>query len=218
MTHGQDQRINFLIHHDGYLKENSEARGVRNMALLRDELMVSPTEPYLHFQMGVQLEAQEQWDQAYQFYQSAWRFGALERPFAHDLAVRWLHVLSKVKKFDEAVPECDRFQRRWPQSSDIHFAIGNVALDAATMDVAGAMKVWLPAAEAAWQKCLEIGESSTESHHVVGRGSYLAAYNLAVIYQGLGDQQRADTYRALAQQTRSVISSFNQGQPLFSQA
>jgi len=215
LTQGPDQRISFIVHHDGYLKENSEARGRRNIELLRDELLSHPQDAYLHFQMGVQMEAAEAWEDAYAFYKNAWTFGAIDRPFAHDLAVRWLHVLSRIGRFSEAVTECDRFQRRWPQSSDIHFAIGNVALDVAATDPPAAFNVWLPAAEAAWKKCLDIGEDSDEGHHVLGRGSYLAAHNLAVIYEGLGEVERAKPYRSLAEQTRAVIQSANPAQPLF---
>lgn len=215
VTAGLDERVPFLIHHDGYLKNGYESRSLRNIELLHEEIRVSPKDAYLHFQLGVQMEAVERWEEAYGFYKSSWTLGAIDRPFAHDLAVRWLHVLSKVSRFQEAVSDCDNFQRIWPNSSDVHFAIGNVALSAATFDNEAALTVWLPAAEAAWKKCLEIGEESSQAHHVLGRGSYLAAYNLSVIYEGLGHTSQAASYRDLADKTRAIVKAENQAQALF---
>ena len=55
-------------------------------------------------------------------------------------------------------------------------------------------------AETAWVRCLEIGERPELTGAVAGRGSYLAAHNLAVILDGTGNTEQAAHYRQLAAQ------------------
>jgi hypothetical protein len=56
----------------------------------------------------------------------------------------------------------------------------------------------MPIIEVAWLRCLEIGERPDLEGAVRGRGSYLAAQNLAVIYEGIGRFSEALRYRKIA--------------------
>jgi hypothetical protein len=74
---------------------------------------------------------------------------------------------------------------------------GNLLLDCAVDSPQEAFDKWLPLAELAWLRCLEIGERPNLEGGVIGRGSYLAAHNLAVIYSGSGNSEKADQYNKL---------------------
>jgi hypothetical protein len=54
----------------------------------------------------------------------------------------------------------------------------------------------LALARQAWQRCLEIGERPDLPGSVPGRGSWLAAHNLAVVHEVLGDTAQAQDLRA----------------------
>jgi hypothetical protein len=51
-------------------------------------------------------------------------------------------------------------------------------------------------AEAAWQRCLALGEHPEQPGAVAGRGSYLAAHNLAVVLEGTDRPSEAAALRA----------------------
>ena len=75
--------------------------------------------------------------------------------------------------------------------------LGDVLLDWTASEPDRAAEL-LPMVEACWQRCLEIGERAELSGAVTGRGSYLAAHNLVVLYDNLGMAEQAAPYRALA--------------------
>jgi hypothetical protein len=49
--------------------------------------------------------------------------------------------------------------------------------------------------EASWLRAIEIGERPELQDTVRGRGSFLAAHNLAVLHEGLGDAAKAQRWR-----------------------
>lgn len=182
MTRRSDRRVDFTVLHDGYSASEHQRKRQRNAALLERAAAENPDDPYLLFQLGVEAEAVNDWARASLFYNRA---GEISRnsaaPFMHSLAHRRIHVLCRANRVEEALEVGLDATREWADSADIFFAFGNACLDAAMRDLSRAMDVWIPAAEAAWLRCLEIGESSKYNSHVLGRGSNLAAHNLRVI-------------------------------------
>ena len=73
-------------------------------------------------------------------------------------------------------------------------------------------------AEASWRRCIEIGESDAHEGAVAGRGSWLAAHNLAVIHDGTGRPDEAATWRAASERWhREAMASGPLGQPAVAQ-
>src|SRR5206468_3822660 len=62
-----------------------------------------------------------------------------------------------------------------------------------------AIAEFLPIVEQAWKRCLEIGDRPDLDGSVAGRGGHLAAHNLAVFYETLGQGALAARYKALAE-------------------
>jgi hypothetical protein len=81
----------------------------------------------------------------------------------------------------------------------LFFAHGFVVMDWAADEEARAGEL-LPLIESAWQRCLAIGERPELEGAVAGRGSRLAAHNLVLLYEQLGQPGLAEPYRSLARQ------------------
>lgn len=62
-------------------------------------------------------------------------------------------------------------------------------LDCVWIQAQQALSTWLPLAEMVWLKCLETEERPDLVKTILGRGGYLAAPNLAVIYLGRESRQ-----------------------------
>ena len=123
--------------------------------------------------------------------------------YRHDLVVRTLYALKKLGHYEPAVQFAEQEMANWQTSPDFFFVLGDLLLDWATADPAKGVRELLPMIEASWQRCLEIGEQPDLEGGGAGRGSYLAAHNLAVLYAGIGDQARAAEFRALADGMRA---------------
>jgi tetratricopeptide (TPR) repeat protein len=192
-------RIDITALHDGYSQGDLKAKRQRNATLIKTALEEEPDSPYLHFQAGVEAEIDQRWESACEHFDEALRvLKGREPPYAHAMACRHMHAMARAGRMNEALEFGIQAQEHWPNSSDVHFAFGNICLDAALCDPLSALEVWLPAAEQAWKRCLEIGENNQHNGHISGRGSYLAAQNLAVLYDGLGRGTSASRYQKLA--------------------
>ena len=121
----------------------------------------------------------------------------------HDRLVREIHALKKCRRHAEAVLLAEGSMATWPDSPDFFFALGDLLLDWATEEPARAGEL-LPMIESAWLRCLEIGECPDLEGSVAGRGSSLAARNLAVLYEGTGRAIEALRYRARGDARRAI--------------
>jgi hypothetical protein len=190
------RRIALPVRHDGYRKDALQRKHGRNDALLRKSLAEAPGHPYLLYQLGKN-------DEVYGAHAAACGhyLAALERcgddSYRHDLVVRTLFCLKKTGRHADAVALAEAEMARWNDSPDFHFVLGDLLLDWAAGEPgrAGAL---LPMVEGCWQHCLQLGECDRYPGTVSGRGSYLAAHNLVVLYESLGMDEQAARYRALA--------------------
>jgi hypothetical protein len=112
----------------------------------------------------------------------------------HDLVLRGLFTLKKLGRFEAALSLAQAEMARWPGSPDFFFMLGDLLLDwaASAPERAGEL---LPMIESSWLRAIEIGEQPQLQDTVRGRGSYLAAHNLAVFHAGLGDRAQAQLWR-----------------------
>lgn len=153
-------------------------------------------------ELGKACEARDDFPEAAVHYRQA--LNQLEPGDArrHDLVVRAMYALKRAGQHEAAIHLADLEMDNWLDSPDYYFALGDLLLDWATRNPASAMEELLPMVEASWLKCLEIGERPELEGAVAGRGSYLAAHNLAVLYDTMGDAARAAHFRALAEPPR----------------
>jgi glycosyltransferase involved in cell wall biosynthesis len=190
------RRIALSLRHDGYRRDALARKHGRNDTLLRRALAESPDNPYLLYQLGKNDEVYGAYEAALGHYLAALAQGG-EGAYRHDLVVRTLFCLKKAGRHADAVALAEGEGGRWEASPDFYFVLGDVLLDwaAANPDQAGEL---LPVAEGCWQRCLILGERADLDGAVAGRGSYLAAHNLTVLYENLGMAEEALRYRVLA--------------------
>jgi hypothetical protein len=196
------RRLAVVLDHDGYRAEALAAKQGRNARLLAAALLQAPADAYLHYQAGKDHDIYKRYAQAAEAFA---RSRACDAPAAeaptpawhHDRLVREIHALKKCLRHEDAVLLAESAMAQWGESPDLFFAIGDLLLDWAAERPARAPDL-LPMVESAWLRCLEIGERPDLEGAVAGRGSVLAARNLAVLYDGTGRPQDAARMRALA--------------------
>lgn len=192
------QRLSLAVGHDGYRQQALARKHGRNEALLLRALAEQPDDAYLSYQLGKNYETAGDFASAAPHYRQALAASGPDAAFRHDLVVRAIYTLKKAQLHQEAIALADAEMPNWPESPDYYFALGDLLLDWTALNPAAADDL-LPMVEASFHRCLAIGDQPQLDGSVRGRGSHLAAHNLAVLYEGLGNTARAEAYRQLAQ-------------------
>ncbi|MGB5259937.1 MAG: glycosyltransferase [Gammaproteobacteria bacterium] len=196
-------RLPVRVSHAGYRQAQLKQKAGRNRTLLLKMLEESPNDAYLLYQTGKDCEVYQEFDEAVRYYERALKYAAPTEKYRHDLVLRLIYSLKRAGQLERGIQLAELEMPNWPQSPDFFFALGDLLLDWATRNPQQAVQDILPMVESSWNKCLEIGEQPEMEGAVQGRGSFLAAHNLAVLYDGLGDAQQAAHYRKLSDELRS---------------
>ena len=183
-----------VVGHDGYTPERLAAKRGRNRALLQAELQAAPDDAYLWYQLGKDHAVYGEHEAAISALAKAETLREPGSPWRHDLTTRCLFALKVLGLHAQALDHAEQRMADSAGSPDFFFALGDVMLDWAAERPDRATHL-LPLAEAAWQRCLLLGECPELPGGVQGRGSFLAAHNLAVLYDGLGQPARAAALR-----------------------
>ena len=200
---GRSQRTALVLGHDGYTAANLERKAGRNEALLMAELQAAPEDAYLWYQLAREHQVRGRLGRAALCFAEALRLATVATPWRHGLVVRALTALKTAGRLDEALDLAAAEIDRWPGSPDFYFALGDLYLECAHQAPDRAVTDFLPIVESSWKRCLEIGEQPTLDGSVPGRGSHMAAHNLAVFYETLGQADRAAQHYALAERLRA---------------
>lgn len=196
------RRLPVRVGHDGYRTAQQAGKAGRNERLLRLALADAPGDAYLRYQLGKDLQQREHHAEALPHYEAAYATEPADGAgWRHDLVLRFMHALKKTAAFERAVGVAEAEMAHWPTSPDYYFALGDLLLDWAVAEPARAAEL-LPMIEASWQTCLALGENLDLEGAVAGRGSYLAAKNLAAFHQSLGHDAEALHFRSLEAELR----------------
>lgn len=193
---------NLPIHvaHTGYMPQAMAAKNGRNVYLLEKALKEQPGDGYLLYQLGKDFAVYERYEDAARTFALADVALGQMHHLGHDLLIRWIFTLKKLARFEFAIELAESRMSLWEQSPDYWFVVGDLLLDFACSQPENAEEL-MPMIEASWLRCLEIGERPDFEGAVHGRGSFLAANNLAVIYDGMGHVDIASRYRRIAAST-----------------
>ena len=192
------RRLALTVGHDGYTAEQLARKGQRNETLLMAELQAAPGDAYLWFQLAKEHQARDRAAQAALCFTEALRLAPADVTWRHALVVRAMIALKANGQLAGAIALADAEVAHWPASPDVYFVIGDLYLEAASQEPDRALDHFLPVAEAAWKRCLEIGERPDLDGAVAGRGGFMAAHNLAVFYETLGRAAESTDYARLA--------------------
>lgn len=191
------RRLDLVVGHDGYLAAQRDAKQGRNERLLRRALQEHPGDAYYHYQLAKDLEVRGRFADALPHYEEAHRAGDARAAWRHDLVLRLLFTLKKCARFERAMALAEAERPHWGESPDFFFTLGDLLLDHAVAAPAQAGAL-LPMIESSWLRAVAIGERPELPDSVQGRGSFLAAQNLAGYYESLGRVAEAAHWRARA--------------------
>ncbi|MFG6456693.1 glycosyltransferase [Roseateles sp. BYS96W] len=190
------QRLALVVGHDGYVADRLADKRGRNRRLLARALADAPGDAYLWYQLGKDCAVYDEHQAAEDAFSqaAAWPAAAVA-PWWLDLVARRLYALKCLGRHADAMDFAQAQMVAGAESPDFFFTIGDVLLDLAASQPAQAGEA-LPMAEAAWRQCLALGERAEQPGAVAGRGSFLAAHNLAVVLDGTGRADEAAALRA----------------------
>lgn len=192
------KRLEIRVGHDGYRKQQLDSKAGRNDALLAMALEESPDDGYLLYQAGKELEIKRDFESALHYYSLSMQNTPGYQSYRHDLVIRTIYTLKKLQLHELAISVIESEYDNWQHSPDFFFVTGDVHLDYAAARPDLALERLLPIAETSWLQCLRLGDCPDLDGTVMGRGSFLAAHNLAVLYSEIGDTKRSEEYRALS--------------------
>jgi glycosyltransferase involved in cell wall biosynthesis len=196
------QRLALQVAHDGYLPMQMARKRGRNRELLVQALQAEPQDAYLQYQLGKDFEVHGDHAAAEPWYARAMSAAETGAGWYHDLVLRYLFTLKKLGRFETAMALAEAEMPRWGESPDFFFTLGDLLLDWAAAQPQHAATL-LPMIESSWLRALDIGENPRLQDTVQGRGSYLAAQNLAVMFGALGDEAKARHWQERAAWLRS---------------
>lgn len=179
-------RVRVTIEHDGYEPDQLADKLPRRERLLRLALATDPSDAYMRYQLGRNLETQGRLVEAVGEYDRMNLSQLPSESWRHVFIVQYAHCLTSIDRSFDALSVLTDFSHEYDGSSDFHFVAGNVLVDLAAANPAMAPEL-LPRAVAEFRRCLDIGEGATLAGHVTGRGSYLAEMNLEVVTAGCRD-------------------------------
>ncbi|AWX58575.1 glycosyltransferase family 2 protein [Brevibacillus brevis] len=179
------------VYHDGYFETDKTGR---NIPLLEKELQKDGNNPYLLMQLAREHKNKQDYVQADYFFSQAYLYATKLEGYYPKLVVEYLYNLMKIGKLDTGytVIQAEQNQDQLSNFPDFHFALGMFYMDYVLSNTAAHIDK-LPRIEASFHKCLELGDRK-EFGGIIGAGSFLAAYNLGVFYEVIGDHKKAVEY------------------------
>lgn len=190
--------LGLRVGHDGYAPERMAAKRGRNRALLRADLAdaaASGDDAYLWYQLGKDHAVYDEHTDAADCFLRAAAGVPDAAPWRFDLAARALYSMKRAGRHAAGADYAESQLAACAASPDFFFALGDLLLDWAADEPARG-EALLPMIEAAWTRCLELGETPALHGAVAGRGSVLAAHNLALVYEFTGRAGEAQALRA----------------------
>lgn len=166
------------MNHVGY-NGNSEARekkAERNIKLLEKVLMEEGNDPYILYQLGKGFYMQKKYSRALEYFEKAIEFDLNPKlEYVTDLVETYGYTLINCKQFKKAL-SLESIYEEFSYSADFVYLMGHVYMQNSMFD-----------------KAIIEFNNATEYKEckVQGVNSYLALYNLGVIYECLGDKKNA---------------------------
>lgn len=192
------QPLPVRIGHDGYLGSRLKDKQGRNRKLLEAAVAEHPQDAYLWYQLGKDASVYEDFAASEEAFATC-AAGLSDSPsfpsWWPDLVARRLFGLKRLGRHADGVIFAEGQLAACEHSPDVFFALGDLLLDWAAEDPTQA-EVLLPMIEEAWRRCLVLGERPDLPGAVSGRGSHLAAHNLALVLEGTGRADEAQALRA----------------------
>lgn len=168
------------FYHVGYADTSIlRKKAERNIELLEKDLKANPEEPYLYYQLGQSYFVMGEMEKAYSIFQRGLEFDVNpDVQYVRTMVVSYGHCMLALKKYDEAL-SFESIYDAFCSHADFVFLMGLIYMNNAMFDEAIAQ--FLQA-------------TKLTDHSVQGINSYLAYYNIGVIYECAGYPKEAASY------------------------
>jgi tetratricopeptide (TPR) repeat protein len=184
---GRIEQSSIRIEHYGYLGavRDAKEKSRRNLDLLKAQQAESPTDAFLHFNLGTEYSVIGDYRAALTEFERAWRLvksqGQEDRDYVPTLLQRLVTALRHCGRPGDAIARADEALERFPGFTDIAFAQGLAALALGREDDAIGY----------WQRCIEMGDAPARFGASVGAGTYLPRISLAELHTRRGELEIA---------------------------
>lgn len=174
------------VHHDGYFQTDKTDR---NLPLLLKELETDPENPYLLYHVAINYKNKKEYHKADTYFSRAYSKLSRKEGFAPVLIVDYLYNIIACGNVESGLTIIENEREFLADYPDFHFVSGLLYMEVILKDVANHLEKidWI---EHAFLTCLRLGDTG-RTDSVIGSGSFLAAYNLAVFYEVFGETERA---------------------------
>ncbi|MCX7694220.1 MAG: glycosyltransferase [Caloramator sp.] len=197
--------LNITVEHIGYQKEVVERSNKlqRNINLLNKALEENMNDPYLHYQLGKSYYMAKNYElSVMEFEKALYLIDNYSFEYVEDLIETYGYAMLNLGRYKEVL-EIAKYEKYYFYSSDFNFLLGLIYMNNGLIDLS--IKYF--------NKATQLGEGNIE-----GTNSYLAFYNLGVIYECLGFLEEAKKYYIkcqdyeLAKNRLRIINSMKKSQ------
>ena len=163
------QKTPFTLYHEGYADSATlQKKALRNIELLKKDLESKPNDPYLYFQLGQSYFVMGDMYQAYTLFQKGLEFDVDPNvQYVRTMVESYGHSMLALKKYEEAL-SFEGIYQEFCSHADFVFLMGLIYMNNGLFD------------EAVTQF---IQATNLQDYSVEGVNSYLAYYNIGVIYE-----------------------------------
>ena len=184
---GRIEQSSVRIEHYGYLGavRDAKEKSRRNLELLTAQQAESPSDAFLHFNLGTEYSVIGDYSSALTELTQAWDLvksqGQEDRDYVPALLQRLVTALHHCGRPADAIDRADEALERFPGFTDMVFAQGLAAL--ASGREADAIGYW--------ERCIEMGDAPSRFGAAVGSGTYLPRLSLAELHARRGKLEAA---------------------------
>lgn len=183
-------KIDIVLEHDGYLNTN---KFERNISLILSELKEKPNDSYLLYQASKTYYVNQMYDDASHYFSVFYNnLDYKHDAFAKDGIVLYLYNTIKTKDFSKGLKIIDDTLDIMNDYCDFYFVCGVFFTELVAYNPKKYMS-YFDNIELSYLNALNLGESD-DYNTVEGTGSYLAAFNLGVYYELIGNISKALNY------------------------
>lgn len=161
------QKVNIPIHHYGYTEDiiNEKNKSVRNISILRDELSDPNHSPWIEYHLASELYRIKEYETAFRLVNHSIMLFLKEKVYPPSLLYKLKYeILIETENWDGAWPSIDKALVLYPDYVDLHYYKGIIMLKLNQYKEAFA----------AFEKCLELGDTKSDYLVLNGVGSFKA--------------------------------------------
>ncbi|QEZ70156.1 glycosyltransferase family 2 protein [Paraclostridium bifermentans] len=186
--------VDIEIQHDGYLNTN---KFDRNITLLLNELKNNNSDSYLLYQAAKTYYSNNMYMDSLTYFDKFYEVVNFNTDnFFDDAIILYIYNLTKVNKFEKGLEIIDNVFDLMNNSCDFYFACGVFFTELVAFNPEKYMN-FFNNIEICYLSALKLG-GSNNLEIVDGTGTYLAAFNLGLFYELLGDFSKALKYYKLS--------------------